>query len=638
MSDGRFALIIANDKYEDQELKKLDSPASDAEQLEKVLKDPTIGGFEVKKLSNEPWHKLREEIDNFFNERRRDDLLFIYFACHGIKDEDGRLYFATANTHRKNLNVTGIEADFVNQAMFRSRSRKQVLLLDCCYGGAFASGYAARANKEVDTREHFKEGRGKVVITASDATQFAFEDKKLVEKGQVGSIFTRALVHGLKTGEADRDKDGQISENELYDYIHDRVTDEKPIQKPRKWVFDVEGNIIIAKNPNPDQNKTGRDIPTSGPAIHNPTGPSNYEESHSYIKSKKGINKKILIPILAAAIVGSIIAFGVFSTITSPDTKQEYSFVRAWGSQGIENGQFSYPDNIAIDSQNDVYVVDSGNNRVQKFTYDGKFITKWGSSCDLTDPYDDLCNKDAPGAFEIGDGQFNNPEGIAVDISGNVYVVDSGNNRVQKFANDGTFITAWGSFGQENGQFKRPTGVAVNSLGNFVYVVDSGNNRVQRFDSNGKFDFKWGSYGKGNGQFHGANGIAINSFGNVYVVEGEDVSHGRVQKFTKDGGFITAWGSERSRNEELDFPNAIAVDSPGNVYVVESGSPRFQKFTNDGTLIATWGFPTTTSDSLSSGKGFGQFNEAQGIAVDSSGNVYIADTWNHRIQVFAPNI
>src|SRR5215211_3375606 len=160
MTEGRFALIIANNEYEDNELRKLDAPASDAEQLEKVLKDPAIGGFEVKKFSNEPWHKLREEINNFFNERHRDDLLFVYFACHGIKDEDGRLYFATTNTRRKNLNVTGIEADFVNQAMFRCRSRQQVLLLDCCYGGAFAAGFIPRATKEVDTKEHFQKGRG----------------------------------------------------------------------------------------------------------------------------------------------------------------------------------------------------------------------------------------------------------------------------------------------------------------------------------------------------------------------------------------------------------------------------------------------------------------------------------------------
>jgi tetratricopeptide (TPR) repeat protein len=251
MTDGRrFALIIANNEYEENELKKLDAPASDAEELEKVLKDPEIGSFEVKKLSNEPWQNLRVEIDTFFAERHRDDLLFVYFACHGIKDEDGRLYFATANTYRRNLNVSGIGADFVNEVMFRCRSKRQVLLLDCCYGGAFARGLTPRATKEVDTKEHFQKGRGKIVITASDAMQFAFEEQKLVEKGQIGSIFTRALVDGLKTGEADRDKDGQISENELYEYIYDRVIDEKPSQTPRKWVFDVEGEIVIAKNKN----------------------------------------------------------------------------------------------------------------------------------------------------------------------------------------------------------------------------------------------------------------------------------------------------------------------------------------------------------------------------------------------------
>jgi tetratricopeptide (TPR) repeat protein len=315
VTDKRFALIVANDNYEDKELRKLESPASDADQLEKVLRDPTIGGFEVKKLSNTPWHKLREEIDNFFNDRRREDLLLIYFACHGIKDEDGRLYFATVNTRRKNITVTGIEADFVNQAMFRCRSRQQVLLLDCCYGGAFASGFIPRANKEVNTKEHFQKGRGRVVITASDAMQFAFEEEKLVEKGQIGSIFTRALIDGLKTGDADRDNDGQISENELYDYIHDQVTDEKPSQTPRKWVFDVEGDIIIAKNPNPDRSKTVNARPT-GLVMDNLPGPS--KQLKPYEKFPR-VKLKILIVVIPIAIALIPVFFVIDGLYRPPD-------------------------------------------------------------------------------------------------------------------------------------------------------------------------------------------------------------------------------------------------------------------------------------------------------------------------------
>jgi formylglycine-generating enzyme required for sulfatase activity len=100
------------------------------------------------------------------------------------------------------------------------------------------------------TGEYFKEARGQVVLTASDALQYSFEGDQIKGEG-VRSVFTHTLVRGLETGEADLDGDGHISFEELYEYVYDRVTDEVPQQKPRKWVFDVEGEIIIARNPHP---------------------------------------------------------------------------------------------------------------------------------------------------------------------------------------------------------------------------------------------------------------------------------------------------------------------------------------------------------------------------------------------------
>lgn len=125
MTEKRNALIIACYEY------------NDADALSQVLKDPVIGGFDVQVLLNKPSYTLRVEIDNFFADRKRDELLLLYFSGHGIKDEDGKLYFATSDTTRKLLRSTAIEANFVNDVMQRSRSRKQVLLLDCCYSGAF---------------------------------------------------------------------------------------------------------------------------------------------------------------------------------------------------------------------------------------------------------------------------------------------------------------------------------------------------------------------------------------------------------------------------------------------------------------------------------------------------------------------
>ena len=249
MAEKRRALIIASYEYEDSDLRQLVAPAQDAEALSRVLADPTIGGFEVRLCLNEPKHKVEQEVDAFFVDRKRDDLLLLYFSCHGIKDVDGRLYFAAADTRRKLLRSTAVSANFVNDVMHQSLSRRQVLLLDCCYSGAFAKGMVAKAGTEISTKEHF-EGRGRVVLTASDAMQYSYEGDKVAGEG-VHSVFTRSLLHGLETGEADLDGDGRISLDELYNYVHDRVADETPQQRPGKWAFDVHGEIVIARNPRP---------------------------------------------------------------------------------------------------------------------------------------------------------------------------------------------------------------------------------------------------------------------------------------------------------------------------------------------------------------------------------------------------
>src|SRR5262249_38255035 len=161
-------------------------------------------------------------------------LLLLHFSCHGVKDEDGELYFATANTKLQRLGATAVAADFVNRRMNRSRSRRVGLLLDCCYAGAVDPGMAARAGTGVDIEERFG-GRGRPVITASSAMEYAFEGDQLADSHEnKPSVFTSALVEGLETGEADRDQDGHVGLDELYDYVYDRVRESTPNQTPGK--------------------------------------------------------------------------------------------------------------------------------------------------------------------------------------------------------------------------------------------------------------------------------------------------------------------------------------------------------------------------------------------------------------------
>ncbi|MGC2571778.1 MAG: SIR2 family protein [Candidatus Nitrosopolaris sp.] len=250
MAGKRLALVIAASKYNDPDLKKLNSPAQDAKTLGDILRDIKIGRFdEVKVLQDQPSYEIRGQIEEFFGDRSRDDLLLLYFSCHGIKDDEGQLHFATSDTYRKRLHSTAVSAGWVNGIMNRSRSKRQVLLLDCCYSGAFAKGMVAKAgDKEMHTKEHF-DGHGRIILTASDSMQYSFEGDDLKEVGAPAadlSVFTQAIVQGLKTGEADRNKDGHISSDELYEYTFEKVTNKTPLQKPSKWTLGVEGDIIIA--------------------------------------------------------------------------------------------------------------------------------------------------------------------------------------------------------------------------------------------------------------------------------------------------------------------------------------------------------------------------------------------------------
>src|SRR3990170_206309 len=233
------------------------------------------------------------------------------------------------------------------------------------------------------------------------------------------------------------------------------------------------------------------------------------------------------------------------------------------------------------------------------------FILKWGSN-------------------GSGDGQFDRSLGVAIDGSGNVYVADDNNHRVQKFDSSGSFMLKWGSFGSGDGQFYGPSNVAVDGSGN-VYVSDTSNNRIQKFNSSGGFVTKWGSSGTGDGQFSFPAGVAVDSSGNVYVV---DNSNNRVQKFAVSGSlvtFLTKWGSYGSGDGFFSAPRGIAVDGSGDVYVADYFNHRVQKFTGSGSFITKWG---------GLGSGDGQFRYPAGVAVDGSGNVYVADTSNHRVQKF----
>ncbi len=279
------------------------------------------------------------------------------------------------------------------------------------------------------------------------------------------------------------------------------------------------------------------------------------------------------------------------------------TFLGRWGQQGYNDGQFSSPGGVAVAPDGTVYVADTGNHRIQRFSADGTFLGTWGVS-------------------GSGNGEFSSPSGVAVASDGTVYVADTGNHRIQRFNAGGTFLGAWGSRGSSNGQFESPDDVAVTSDGT-VYVADAWNNRIQRFSATGTFLGAWGAFGSSDGQFNKPSGVAVASGGTVYVA---DRDNRRIQRFSATGTFLSTWGAPDSSDGKFNYPRSVAVAPDGTVYVADRNNHRIQRFSASGVFLSAWG---------SRGSGDGQFEIPDDVAVAPDGTVYVADQENHRIQRFS---
>ncbi|WP_305783895.1 caspase family protein [Symbioplanes lichenis] len=254
MTGARRALLVANDTYEHEGLERLHAPAADVRALAGVLGDPGIGGFDVRVVRDEPAHTIQREIEDMLADSRAGDVVLLHFSCHGLKSDSGELFFAARTTRPDRLASTAVPADFVQRCMRTSRSRTVVLFLDCCYGGAFGRGVTVRAGGAVDVLDSFAAaraggGRGRAVITASSAMEYAFEGDHLAGSPVPRpSVFTSALVEGLSTGLADRNGDGWVSLDELYDYVFDKVRERTPHQTPSRYV-EMQGDLYLARTP-----------------------------------------------------------------------------------------------------------------------------------------------------------------------------------------------------------------------------------------------------------------------------------------------------------------------------------------------------------------------------------------------------
>jgi tetratricopeptide (TPR) repeat protein len=217
--------------------------------------------------------------------------------------------------------------------------------------------------------------------------------------------------------------------------------------------------------------------------------------------------------------------------------------------------------------------------------------------------------------------QFRQPSGVVVDHSGQLYVADTYNHRIQVFAPDGRFVHVFGMEGAQRGALLRPKGLAWGS-NHWLFVADSGNHRVQAFDQRGQVVMVFGNFGMLPGQFNAPEGITVDVHHTLYIA---DTQNHRVQKFAPDGSFLLSWGRSGSGKGEFLGPSDIAVDREGRVLVVDTQNHRVQVFAGDGQYLWEIG---------RAGRGAAEFDSPRGIATDDLGQIYVADTGNGRVQVF----
>jgi sugar lactone lactonase YvrE len=274
-------------------------------------------------------------------------------------------------------------------------------------------------------------------------------------------------------------------------------------------------------------------------------------------------------------------------------------------TSGSLAGQLKSPQGIAVTPTSTIWVVDTGNSRLQKFDMSGTYISSLSS--EGTEP-----------------GKLKEPKAMTVSPDGSLWVADYGNNRIQRWSGS-TFVGAFGKEGSGAGEFKGPAAIEADSTGN-IWVGDQKNNRVEKFDRTGVYLGQFGSTGTGDGQFSftASTGLTVDRLGSIWITDG----HFKVQRWVIPGFPVyssSIGGTSGTGNSQFSNVADVAADAKGNLWALDKGNNRLQKFNEKGEWVLSAG---------AAGTGAGKLSSPSALALDSSGNVWVADTANNRIVAF----
>jgi sugar lactone lactonase YvrE len=271
-----------------------------------------------------------------------------------------------------------------------------------------------------------------------------------------------------------------------------------------------------------------------------------------------------------------------------------------WGKLGVGNGQFSKPRAIAIDGDDQLYIVDM-TARIQVFDVDGKFIRGWQTP-------------------EHANGR---PTGLTISTDGNLLVADTHYYRILTYTPQGellTHATLGGTMGQGPGEFGFVTDAVRDTAGNY-FVSEYGEfDRIQKFSPDGKFLLEWGGHGSRPGEFLRPQHLELDGDGLLWVA---DACNHRIQVFDGKGKVVKLWGTHGTDLGQLSYPYCLTLDGEGHVYICEYGNHRVQKLTLDGESVACWG---------REGRKPGQLFNPWALVLDSRRRLHVLDSNNHRVQ------